>query len=240
VIEGVQITNPTQVWHELKNSRLHFGKDGETWLSGGWYEANMESLGTMCLGNMLKFVTHGRKNEPKTMSHEAMDQAEHLVAVLIAKNEIKQQAIRDGLEEAQVATRLKMAEEGADTDTIVGFNDSKEQGKAGFKEIANVLEQAAELVKPYAFTHSVTIAADVMSLEEKREIQDAVYEDGFGTTMAEWFSPSNTQARTKMEGEFKAWLDGFEERGWDTFWSELEDCHTPECEKARKELLGIK
>lgn len=239
VIEGVQITNPTQVWHELKNSRLHFGKDGETWLSGGWYEANMEAGGTMCLGNMLKFVTHGRKKKPENMSTAAMDQAEHLVAVLIAKNEIRAQAAREAVEESKIATRLKMAEEGADTDTIVGFNDSKEQSTKGFKAISDVLEQAAELVKPYAFTHSVTIAAEVMSLDEKRQIQDDVYEDSFGTTMTEWFSPKNTQAREKMEGEFKNWLDGFEERGWGTFWSELADCDTPECEKARKELLGI-
>lgn len=205
VIEGVLISNPTRVWHELKNSRAHFGPDGRMWLSGGWYSPEN---GSMCLANMLRFVTHGRVGNTEDAADAAgvaMDEAERLVTVVMQKEHPQ-------YTDAEIPT----------------FNDRQNQGPEGFKAIAGVLDLAAELVKPHAFTHSVTIAEEAMSADESEEIRRAVD--------ADWWGAFGKRKRGKLQRQFREWLDGFEERGWATFWDELAECDTPECQQAKERL----
>jgi len=204
-IYGIDIKNPTAVWHVLKNSRAYLGKNGEAWLSGGWY-AN----GSMCLANVLRHVTHGYASKPRAQDHEYHDMAERLVT-------------------AHVRSRYMAG-------SIPTFNDGRTQSREGFKAIVEVLDDVADMVKPFAFTHSVTIASEVMSEREKKAMDEAVWKD---LTKAFRSSRGARRRLSQVETSFANWLDDHEKRGWTGFWEELADCDTPECEEARKELLGV-
>jgi hypothetical protein len=203
VIHDVHISNPTRVWHELKNSRLKFGPKGETWLSGGWNSGNSQ-----CLANMLRYVSRaGAEDTPDDYGHTlAQSEAERLVTKLVSHK---------GWE------------------SIPGFNDSKSPGPEGFKAISEVLDEAAALVKPYAFTHSVTIASEIMTKQEKDEMNRAVW--------SEFLRKDARKLKDKVSEkvqDFVDWLDSYEDRGWDTFWDELAECDTPECEEMKKEFIN--
>jgi len=242
-VYGVQVSNPTGVWHEIMNARANL-MDGKRWLSGGWahIEGSFRKEGySMCLANVLRYVVSGRKDEP-------------------------QEHVRNGLSDMYVAEKVVFAAvrrrwPGRDYDDIPGFNDSD---SVGWPEIEEVMLMAANELKPHAFKHTVTMARDVMTPAEREEM-DALglqsmswswwsgkkkgrnrARDARGrftrkepTTMGNIRSVPALAGVQRTEGEFKEWLDSFDTRGWDLFWDELLDCTTPECERARKELMGV-
>jgi hypothetical protein len=146
LIEDVQVDNPTGVWMQLMNTRRRVLDKREKWNNDGWYSATVQ---TMCLSNALRYVAHGQEGKPTAFSRDIdnRDQAELITMLAIVK-----------------VARTPYTD-------IPEFND--ETGRR-FTEIVRVLDTAIEMVAPYAKTFATTYADDVMTAEEKKEIQAAV------------------------------------------------------------------
>lgn len=223
VVKGISIENPTRVWHELMNSRERL--EQRRWNSRGWFEPGEEF--TMCLANVIRWTVKGSVRDPGEFSRrtDAMDQAEALVLACIQERY------------------------GEHVEDIPQFNDATTRT---YKDIVESLDWALEAIKPFAFTHTITIAANVMTDEEKRQMQDAYAADlssywSFKKPKRSWWSNTIVPAitgRRRVESNpvvdtFNEWLDSFEVRGWDSFWKELAECDTEECEEARRRLLNV-
>jgi hypothetical protein len=148
VIEGVRVDNPTAVWMQLTNTRRRVLDKESKWNDKGWYNGDA-SKPTMCLANALRYVARGEHGQPGSFAREQGDveQAERIVMQAIVK--VARAAYTD----------------------IPDFNDATDRQ---FDTIVRVLDAAIELVAPYAKTFAITYADDVMTPEEKKEIQDAV------------------------------------------------------------------
>lgn len=225
VVYGVEIDNPAGVWTELKNAQMRLKEKG--WVKT-WYDGNSG----MCLANALRFVVHGNKNAPMSFPESPILVAEELTYAVIEQH-APEFAKREEF-------RLAVARGRNPYTSIPAFND---EGDRVLEDVLRVLDMALAAVKPLAFQHSVTMATEVMTPEEQEEIRLAVREDfksRFSSSWKRWLkSDKSNKSANPVVQEFTGWLDSFEERGWDTFWDELADCETPECEEMRKELLGV-
>jgi hypothetical protein len=148
VIEGVKVDNPTGVWMQLMNTRRRVLDRVEKWNDKGWYSGDAFRP-TMCLANALRYVARGERGQPAAFSREQgdLEQAERVVMKAI----------------------VKVAH--ATYDDIPDFNDATYRQ---FDQIVRVLDEAIEMVAPYAKTFAISYADDVMTPEEKQEIQAAV------------------------------------------------------------------
>jgi hypothetical protein len=158
MIGTVRVENPTATWTQLMNVRHNVLGRKERWNSGAWYEENEEKPRgggvrprefTMCLANAIRFVTKASKNMPKELSAVAADSdAEQLVLLAIGQVH------------------------GVYAGEIPPYNDNANRR---YEDILKVLDHAIEQVAPYARTYAITIAQEVMTPQEKAEVQDAVH-----------------------------------------------------------------
>lgn len=240
-VEGVRIDNPVAVWHEIKNAREVLGDEGKGWNSSGWYNLRDN---TMCLANVLRFVGLGERENPRSYGNmgtvsEKLD-AENLVRHLVAKKYGRSSIPHFN-----------------DSRVLTNFDRGPEKAfKKGFKQVAEILDEAAKIVKPHAFAHTVTVANEVMSVKERKKIEKAVAKDRVEQAAKWWkkFDPRKNKedqeeikrrvAQLEKESndplvvEFRQWLDSFDERGWDSFFDELADCNDEDCKQIRL-LVGV-
>jgi hypothetical protein len=153
-IEGIRVDNPTAVWTQLKNTRHNVLKDKEKWNPGGWYEQSGDRRNpfTMCLANAVRWVARGTVKEPTTFNYKTdgdLETAEKIILVAIPK-----------------------AMRGSEYEEIPAFNDHSARK---FEQIVRVLDQAIEMVAPYAKADVTTFADDVMTKEELAEIREATW-----------------------------------------------------------------
>jgi hypothetical protein len=245
LIEGVEVENPTAVWMQLTNTRRQVLQDKKFWNDSGWYRGKGEfvddkgkftQVPTMCLANAIRFVTFGRKGQNKAMNGAAMDVAETLVLATINRHFKHLQG---------------------EVSEIPSFND--QQGRR-YEEIAAVLDKAIELVEPFARTWAFTIAEEVMTRQEREEIDDAIrkQEDLLWSEWRKGSARKDKQGRWRKNGKFvkapkwekkmlatpkdvtrfKGDLKDLDQRGWDTFWTELTACPDDdlECQERAKQF----
>lgn len=199
-IAGVEVKNPTAVWTQLVNTRRNVLNKSGKWLSGGWFVGPPgRTEYTMCLANAIRFVTQGNRNQPQGLpgdeNEPQMDVAEMVVLAVVNQEFPDAYGFND----------------------IPSFNDM--EGRH-FEHIEKVLDKAIEMLEPHAKVATITFAHDVMTKEERDEIDQATWE----------------AEKQIWEEYFTSWLDDHEKRGWATFWDELLDCQTEKCKQAR-ELL---
>jgi hypothetical protein len=228
-IEGVFIENPTKVWMELQNTRRNVLNRASRWNDGGWIGGSEggKSVFTMCLANAVRYVSLGINGRPKDFSREThqMTVAEQLIVKAI-------NALHGTLQP-----------------DIPAWNDSA--GRR-YHEVVAVIDHAIEWVKPHAQTFATVYASDIMTEEELKE-QDkqvmAIENQMWREKMQSWGFRYDIRGRLRDSTgrfvkkpkdpseveQFKLWIDGFEERGWDKFWDELFECdeHDEDCKKMK-------
>jgi hypothetical protein len=159
VIEGLEVENPTAVWMQLMNTRHNVLSAKSAWNPGGWFEQHdaRRKVFTMCLANAIRFVSQGYKGEPATYSY-----TEGSGQITDADLEMA---------EALVLRAIPKLPGSPQHSAIPQFNDA---GGRKHAEILAVLDIAIEMVKPYARTTAMIYADDVMTPDEKAEIDKAV------------------------------------------------------------------
>jgi hypothetical protein len=188
VIEGVGVENPTAVWMQLMNTRHNVLNRAEKWNPSNWTDHDGKGkVTTMCLANAVRYVTRGTADEPTTYTRQTrhMDQAEAIVL----------QAI------------LKMADKTGEDEGITDIPDYNDAEGRRYAEIVAVLDQAIEMVAPYARKTALIFADDVMTPEEKQEIDKAVRKaenDMWQEYRAEWGIRLYGDTWRRKDGRFAA------------------------------------
>jgi len=152
VIEGVRVANPTAVWMQLMNTRHNVLNQAEKWNNGGWFDQGRGAGGwrpfTMCLANAVRFVTRGTASEPQVYSRERLE-----------------------MDEAEAILLKAIVKAAGPVGDIPDYNDA---ARRRYEEIVAVLDTAIKLVEPFARKIAMVYADDVMTPEEKLEIDRAV------------------------------------------------------------------
>lgn len=244
-VQGVVVENPTQVWMQLVNTRRTVLNKAKFWNHGSWFGARSdrgpdgeyEVINTMCLANAIRFVAHGRKGEEQELSQ--VDQHSRVAEQL-------------------TLAAINHASEGASYDSIPEFNDVT---RRRYTEILQVLDVAIEWIKPHARTYALSIAEDVMTRQERAEIDEKVrhaendmhrewvkknravlgadgrYRNGYGRFMRTptWMKNRTPKPAQEIQ-QFERELKDLEKRGWEPFWAELAECSDgdKECEERVK------
>jgi hypothetical protein len=166
VIEGVEVENPTAVWMQLMNTRHNVLNQSKKWNSSNWTDTDGNGkVTTMCLANAVRYVTRGVASEPATYTRTRsdMDDAEAIV--------------------------LKAILWVADSEEVTDIPDYNDASGRRYAEIVAVLDTAIKMVAPYARKTALIFADDVMTPEEKQEINKAVRKaekDMWQEYRAEW------------------------------------------------------
>jgi hypothetical protein len=159
-IEGVPVENPTAVWMQLMNTRRNVIGTKDRWNSGGWFDnhtsRDRKNPFSMCLANAIRYVSKGDKWTPGTYAYHGGDgrlgDSELVTAEMI------------------VLLAIPKAVQGAAYQSIPEFNDAETRR---YHEIVAVLDTAIAMVAPHAKATAIVMADDVMTDEERKEIDRA-------------------------------------------------------------------
>jgi hypothetical protein len=208
-IGNVRIENPTKTWTQLMNVRHNVLAEADRWNNGTWFEGD-RNVNTMCLANAVRFVIRGNAKTPENMAH-------------VSDNHDAERLLLWAINDISMVGRY---------DAIPSYNDA---GGRNHKHILEALDHAIKALAPHAKVYAITIAADVMTDEEKAEVNAGVRKAEDEIWAERW---PNVERSTAML-EFRAWLNDHQKRGWGTFWDELADCKGDEdCEKRMEAALA--